>query len=65
MSMTLLRVAGIAALCAFLVYLTSAAFVPAMETGGWDFLFIGFAALGLAAGAFPALRELVRRAKRR
>ena len=47
-----LRVTGIAVFCAIAVYLTSAAFVPSMGTGGWDFLFIGFALLGLVLGAF-------------
>ncbi len=61
----LLRLAGIGAFCAFLVYLAEAAFVPAMETAGWDFLFITLAGLGLGAGAVPALRELLRKATRR
>ena len=65
MTPALLRLAGLGAFCAFLVYLAGAAFVPAMETAGWDFLFISLAGLGLVAGAFPALRELFRKATRR
>jgi hypothetical protein len=49
-----LRIAGIAAFCGTAVYLTSAAFVPSMETGGWDFLFIGFALIGVALGIVAA-----------
>ena len=52
-----LRVAAIGVFCAGAVYLTSAAFVPSMATGGWDFLFIGFALLGLALGAARAWRR--------
>lgn len=65
MTFALLRLAAIGAFCAFVVYLTSAAFVPAMGTGAWDFLFIGIASLGLAVGAFSALRELLRKGRRR
>ena len=56
-----MRIAGIAAFCAIAVYLTSAAFVPSMGTGAWDFLFIGFALLGLALGVLAAVRNLRRR----
>ena len=52
-----LRIAAIGAFCAAAVYLTSAAFVPSMATGGWDFLFIGFALLGLALGVARAWRR--------
>lgn len=60
----LLRLAGIGAFCAF-VYLAGAAFVPAMETARWDFLFIGLALMGIVAGVSPALRDVVRKARRR
>ena len=52
-----LRATGIAVFCAIAVYLTSAAFVPSMRTGGWDFLFIGFALVGLVLGAVRALKR--------
>ena len=52
-----LRIAAIGAFCAAAVYLTSAAFVPSMATGGWDFLFIGFALLGLALGVATAWKR--------
>jgi hypothetical protein len=48
----LARIAVIALFCAFAVYLTASAFVPSMATGGWDYLFIAFAVLGLVLGAF-------------
>ena len=48
------RIAAITLFCGFAVYLTASAFVPSMETNGWDFLFIGFALLGLVVGAIAA-----------
>ena len=51
----LARIAGLGALCGVVVYVTDSAFVPSMGTGGWDFLYIGFAFLGLALGAGAAL----------
>jgi len=62
--MTLLaRIVGVAAFCGVTTYLTAAAFVPSMGTGGWDFLFIGFAVLGLALGASRAACLWIRRRK--
>ncbi|MGH8688652.1 MAG: hypothetical protein ACREVQ_13190 [Burkholderiales bacterium] len=51
----------IAAFCGGFVYLTSAAFVPSMGTGMWDFLFGGFAIVGFALGVFGAIRGYGRR----
>ena len=42
--------------CCVATYLAAAAFVPSMATGGWDFLIIGFAGLGLALGVYGAVR---------
>lgn len=49
------RIAAIGVLGGVVVYVTDSAFVPSMGTGGWDFLYIGFALLGLALGAGRAL----------
>ena len=61
----LARIVGIGAFCSGAVYLTSAAFVPSMATGGWEFLFITFAGAGLVLGVFVAVRELVAKRGRR
>ena len=58
------RIAAIALFCGFAVYLTSAAFVPSMATGAWDFLFIGFALLGLIIGAVAAAIKRLSAGKR-
>jgi len=50
------RIAGIGIFCCVATYLAAAAFVPSMATGGWDFLIIGFAGLGLALGVYGAVR---------
>jgi hypothetical protein len=49
------RIAGIGVLCGVVVYVTDSAFVPSMGTGGWDYLYMGFALLGLALGAGAAI----------
>jgi len=55
------RIAGIAAFCSAAVYLTSAAFVPAMGTGRWDFVFGAIALGGLSIGAAAALADFLRK----
>ena len=53
------RIAGIGAFCTGAVYLTSAAFVPSMATGAWEFLFISFAGVGLALGVYVAIHNVI------
>ena len=54
------RLLLIAAFCSAVVYVTSAAFVPAMGTGRWDILFGIFAAAGMVLGIGAALANLIR-----
>ena len=61
----LARIVGIGAFCSGAVYLTSAAFVPSMATGGWEFLFMTFAGVGLILGVLVAVREVLARRGRR
>jgi hypothetical protein len=57
------RIAVIVVFCGTAAYLTAAAFVPAMGTGGWDPVFAGFAALGILVSVASAAARFFGRGK--